>query len=151
MIHRCLVAAWVTGATLLSSAAYADCPDGWFCDDARDAGPGAPPASEAPGDRADDRRVPPPPSPDDREYDEDAEPRIDVSPPPEPPRKKRRRKEYGLNLHGDLALFGAEDSADSSGMAGVGAAFRFRPHPMFGVDLGLDFLGGHDWNGNRRD
>jgi hypothetical protein len=147
MIHR-LVAAWVTGATLLSGAAYADCPDGWFCDDAGGAAPDAP-EPDAPGDRAHDRRSPPPPPPG---YERDAagEVHIELSPPPEPPRKKRRRKEYGVNLHGNLALFGDADGADSTGMAGVGAAFRFRPHPMFGIDLGLEFLGGDDWNGNRR-
>jgi hypothetical protein len=56
-----------------------------------------------------------------------------------------------VNLHGNLALFGDGDGADSRGMAGAGAAFRFRPHRMFGVDLGLDFLAGEDWNGNWRD
>lgn len=77
---------------------------------------------------------------------------MQLAPPPEPPRQKRRRKEYGVNVHGNVALFGDDDGADSGmGMAGLGAAFRFRPHRSFGVDLGLDFLGGHDWNGNRRD
>jgi opacity protein-like surface antigen len=154
MIHRCLVAAWVTGATLLSGAAYADCPDGWFCDDAGGAAPDAP-AREAPGDRTDDRGQPPPPPPGyERGSDrtgQDDEVHMDFSPPPEPPRKKRRRKEYGVNLHGNLALFDADNGADSRGLAGVGAAFRFRPYPMFGVDLGVDFLAGEDWNGNQRE
>lgn len=151
MIHRRLVAAWVTGATLLSGAAYADCPDGWFCDDAGGAAPDAP-EPDAPGDRGDERRAPPPPPGYDREYERDGDPaHMDLTPPPEPPRKKRRHREYAVNLHGNLALFDDGDGADSSGMAGLGAAFRFRPHPMFGVELGLDFLGGHDWNGNRRD
>jgi hypothetical protein len=153
MIQRCLIAAWVTGATLLSGAAYADCPDGWFCDDAGGAAPGAP-EPEAPGQPSDDRRTPPPPPGYERSpaRDEEDEVHMQLAPPPEPPRQKRRRKEYGVNVHGNVALFGDDDGADSGmGMAGLGAAFRFRPHRSFGVDLGLDFLGGHDWNGNRRD
>jgi hypothetical protein len=72
--------------------------------------------------------------------------------PPEPPprpRHHRRRKELGLNLHLNAALLG-EGAASEAGMAGVGAAFRFRPLPAFAADVGFDFLGGRDYVGNRR-
>jgi hypothetical protein len=35
-------------------------------------------------------------------------------------------------------------------MAGVGAAFRFRPLPPFAADVGFAFVGGRDFSGNRR-
>lgn len=37
-----------------------------------------------------------------------------------------------------------------SGMGGGGISFRARPVPHFALDLGLDALGGRDYQGNRR-
>jgi hypothetical protein len=72
-------------------------------------------------------------------------------PPDEPPRPRyhRRRRELGFNVHLDAALLG-EGAASDSGMAGVGAAFRFRPLPAFAADVGFDIVGGRDYLGNPR-
>jgi hypothetical protein len=75
--------------------------------------------------------------------------RLDV--PPDRPRRRhaKRHRELGFNLHLDVGLLGG-GAASESGMAGVGAAFRFRPLPPFAADVGFDFVGGRDFSGNRR-
>jgi hypothetical protein len=35
-------------------------------------------------------------------------------------------------------------------MQGAGAAFRFRPLKVLGIDTGFELIGGRDWNGDRR-
>jgi hypothetical protein len=42
---------------------------------------------------------------------------------------------------------GAEANA---GLGGIGFGFRIRPKPLYAIDLGLEFLGGTDYNGNDR-
>jgi hypothetical protein len=42
------------------------------------------------------------------------------------------------------------DASSGAGMGGVGFSLRPRPSPYFAVDFGLDFLGGKDFNGDRR-
>ncbi len=136
---------------LLAPAARAECPEGdWFCDPAsEDAPKEAPPAAPAaPADTA----PPPParapaakPSPPPRERV-----RIEPGPPPRP-RRHRHRREFGVNLHIDGAILGSESGmSHDAGMGGLGAAFRVRFHPVFALDIGADFLGGRDFNGNAR-
>jgi opacity protein-like surface antigen len=43
-----------------------------------------------------------------------------------------------------------EDRHEDAGMGGAGISFRYRPVPHFALDIGLDSLGGTDWQGNRR-
>jgi hypothetical protein len=70
----------------------------------------------------------------------------------EPPKPKRRRiREWGLNLRLEGALMGNDDQKDpDAGMGGLGFSLRYRPVPHFSFDAGVDFIGGTDWNGNRR-
>jgi hypothetical protein len=42
------------------------------------------------------------------------------------------------------------DAASNAGMAGFGLSLRPRPSPSFAVDIGVDFFGGRDFNGERR-
>jgi len=73
----------------------------------------------------------------------------EAPPPPEPEHKPY--EEWGFNLHLQVALLGDDKGrADDSGMGGLGFSFRYRPVPSFVLDFGLDFLGGRDWNGDRR-
>jgi hypothetical protein len=152
---RAIVLVFVAASLPAPAAAAPDCPDGWFCDDGQGEAPGpAPDEPPPPGE-------PPPPDEGSRHREGSAgEPRlydhgprrIRLVPPDEPPprpRHHRRRKELGFNLHLNAALLG-EDAASHAGLAGVGAAFRFRPLPPFAADVGVDFVGGHDYVGNRR-
>jgi hypothetical protein len=43
-----------------------------------------------------------------------------------------------------------DDAAPDAGMGGIGFSLRPRPSPYFAIDFGLDFLGGRDFNGDRR-
>jgi hypothetical protein len=148
-----MLLAFLTASMPRAAAAVEDCPDGWFCDDGQGDGARQPeqdPSTEpAPGGARPPHEPPPPPPP--GYVGEPPPPRIRLAPPDEPPRPRyhRRRKELGFNLHLNAALLG-EGSASDSGMAGVGAAFRFRPLPAFAADVGFDFLGGRDYDGNRR-
>lgn len=70
-------------------------------------------------------------------------------PPPEPVNKPY--SEWGFNLRLEAALMGDDETKDSqAGMGGLGFSFRYRPVPNFAFDVGLDFLGGRDWYGYRR-
>jgi hypothetical protein len=65
------------------------------------------------------------------------------------PRKAPRKKEWGLNLHlGGLMMGRGRD--DNAGMAMVGLGLRFRPVPAAALQADLDFAGGRDYNGYRR-
>ncbi len=72
------------------------------------------------------------------------------APPPPPAKKKRRwRERFGLNLRGEGAAF-ASAYGGTSAMGGVGISFRYRPVPMFALDIGGDILGGKDYYKNAR-
>jgi len=43
-----------------------------------------------------------------------------------------------------------DGAARDAGMGGLGLSLRFRPVPAFGFDLGVDVLGGKDYNGFNR-
>jgi hypothetical protein len=85
------------------------------------------------------------------------EPGDDLEAPPPPPapkekRKWRRHRQWGFNLRVDGVIMprhrGHMD--DASGMAGLGVSLRYRPTPMFALDLSSDFLAGIDSNGLER-
>jgi len=42
------------------------------------------------------------------------------------------------------------DASSDAGMGGIGFSLRPRPTPHFAVDFGLDFIGGRDFNGDKR-
>lgn len=134
------------GLTLAPKSALADCPDGWFCDEAKPAPPSTEPRAE------------PEEEPADEPEEEPAEPtrrhkrgHIMVAPPGgyPPPPPPRRRTELAVNIHLDAGVMGA-GAQDDSFLGGAGFAFRIRPFPMFAVDLGLELVGGTDYNGNDR-
>jgi hypothetical protein len=65
------------------------------------------------------------------------------------PRKAPPRREWGLNLHLGGLMMGRGANGDAGmGMAGLG--LRFRPVPAVGIEGDLDFAGGTDYNGFRR-
>jgi len=69
---------------------------------------------------------------------------------PRPPVAKRN--EWGLNLHVEGAALGQSQYAThDSGMGGVGFGLRYKPIPAFGLEADVDFLGGRDYNGFKRD
>lgn len=41
-------------------------------------------------------------------------------------------------------------ASNDAGMGGIGFSLRPRPSPHFAIDFGIDFLGGRDFNGDRR-
>lgn len=72
------------------------------------------------------------------------------APPPPPPRWHGDTK-WGLNLRVEGMTFGHnERAAQDSGMGGLGLSLRYRPIPHFAFDVGVDVLGGTDFNGFKR-
>jgi hypothetical protein len=70
---------------------------------------------------------------------------------PPPPRRHWRRREWGLNLHLMGALMGDHPGkSPNAAMSGAGLELRYRTVPHFAFVAGGEFLGGTDWNGNRR-
>jgi hypothetical protein len=67
------------------------------------------------------------------------------------PRHHPQRSEWGLNLHLEGAAFGHAATVGSAGMGGGGLGIRYRPVPVFALETDLDFVGGRDYNGFRRD
>jgi len=59
-----------------------------------------------------------------------------------------RNSEWGLNLHFDGAAIGSPKG--DAGMGGLGAALRYKFTPYFGIETGIDFLAGRDYNDFRR-
>ncbi len=78
-----------------------------------------------------------------------------VVPPPPPVYYYRsrhpHRSEWGINLHLEGAAFGHAAGVGGSGMGGGGLGIRYRPVPVFALETDLDFVGGRDYNGFRRD
>ena len=68
---------------------------------------------------------------------------------PRPRRQLAQPNEWGLNLHFEGAIQGS-GSASTQPMSGAGFALRYKPVPVFGLEAGFDFLGGHDYNDFRR-
>lgn len=67
-------------------------------------------------------------------------------PPPLPP---HRRFKWGAEFRLEAAPFGS-GAASNAGMGGFGMSLRPRPSPWFAVDIGVDFFGGRDFNGEKR-
>lgn len=135
---------------LVAPVARAQCPEGdWFCEPTSENAPKeAPPAEPAAPAEATPQKKEPPATGTGARPRESV--RIDPGPPPRP-RRQRHRREFGVNLHIDGAIFGSETGlSHDAGMGGLGAAFRMRLHPVFALDIGVDFLGGRDFNGNAR-
>jgi hypothetical protein len=88
--------------------------------------PPPPPAAE----------LPPPPPPPPEPYPQSE---WDGSPAPEPPQPR-------LGIHGYVAGVGGRHVS----MGGLGGALRLRPSPYFGIDLGIGFFAGQDYNGMDR-
>jgi hypothetical protein len=127
--------------------AHADCPNGWFCDEppagARPVEPPSEPPEPPPGE------VPPPGPPPGAEPMNLVVPPYDENPPPPPEPWMRHRQEIGLNFHFGIGVMGS-GGANNAFLGGGGFAFRLRPAPVFALDLGLELLGGTDYNGNDR-
>jgi hypothetical protein len=74
-----------------------------------------------------------------------------IPPPPPPPKEMkrwRRHRQWGLNMRVDGVLLPRSRSdVESSGMGGIGLSLRYRPLPVFAIDVSSDFLGGTDSNG----
>lgn len=134
-----------------------DCPPGsWFCGETQ---PPAPPPTSG----GKDLQPLPPEKPADAKPSTQPPPVVVYQPPPvvvqQPreappayyyvPRAAPSRREWGLNLHlGGLMMGRGENGDAGMGMAGLG--LRFRPVPAVGVEADLDFAGGRDYNGLRR-
>ena len=78
-----------------------------------------------------------------------------MTPPPPaptpPPPKWHGHTKWGLNLRVEGMTFGHnERAAQDSGMGGLGLSLRYRPIPHFAFDVGLDVIGGTDFNGFQR-
>jgi hypothetical protein len=66
-----------------------------------------------------------------------------------PPYRPQKKFHYGALFRLEGAPMGS-DAAPNAGMVGFGMSFRPRPSPGFAVDIGVDFFGGRDFNGERR-
>ena len=62
----------------------------------------------------------------------------------------KRRSEWGLNLHLEGMPISGKDAASDAGMGGLGFGVRYRPSPYAAIEPDLDFVGGKDYNGNKR-
>ena len=70
-------------------------------------------------------------------------------PPPQISRPQRLYTKWGFNLRVEGAAMGDGASVDA-GIGGLGMSLRYRPVPAFGFDLGVDVIGGKDFNGFTR-
>ena len=130
-----------------------DCePGSWFCGETETkSGKDLQPL---PGEKADEKaadKAPPPPV----VVYQPPPPTVVVQPRDAPPayyyvpRRPPPRREWGLNLHlGGVMMGGGRDG--NAGMALAGLGLRFRPVQAAAVEADLDFAGGRDYNGYRR-
>lgn len=157
---------------LVSGTAYAqeECPPGsWFCEDESgdvEADDEIDPADEPAPERVEvpkKRTKQPPPI---VVYQPEGEPpptvvvvkeRAAPEPPPKP-KRPRWKSEWGLNLRLEGVMMGdrddryrSEDDDDERGMGGIGVGLRYRPKPHFAFEVGLDFFGGRDYQGDKRE
>ena len=143
------------------------CPPGsWFCAPPSD--PPAPPAGatrelQALPDPDEEQPAPPPPPP---RHKYAPPPVVVYQPPPpvevtrpevSPPYEYAPRHvnsvtpphEWGLNFHLEGALLG-HGYAGNTSMGGGGLGLRFKPSRYFGLETDLDYVGGHDYQGDNR-
>jgi hypothetical protein len=77
-----------------------------------------------------------------------APPGLVRSVPPPPPKRILPPTRWGLNLRVEgVAMARGRSTRGDAGMGGMGVSFRFRPVQAFAIDVGLDVLGGRDYNG----
>ncbi len=156
--------ALVTGASSVAAAQTPNCPPGsWFCADAQIQGG----ASVTVGVGGQLQPLPPPQQPATPPpvvvQQTPVQPPVVVYQPAPPPVIVYRpqqpdyrtyyvrrplpyaQREWGLNLRLDAAIFGGANGSDA-GMGGFGAGLRFKPTPYFGVEGGVDFALGRDYN-----
>lgn len=69
-----------------------------------------------------------------------------VAPPTKARPQPKLFSRWGLNLRVQGAAMGDGASNDAA-MGGLGMSLRYRPVPVFGFDLGVDIIGGKDYNG----
>jgi len=60
------------------------------------------------------------------------------------------RSEWGLNLHLEGQPISGRGAAADAGMGGLGFGVRYRPSPYAAIEPDLDFVGGRDYNGDKR-
>lgn len=173
--HIVAVAAVAAGLAVpaVASAQQAQpCPPGsWFCADAPQQTPAAPPGQPVPGQPGQPGAAPaplPPPAqqaPPPVVYQPAPPPPVVVYQPPPPvvyaprteapppyyyrPRIVYPRSQWGINLHLEGAMIGKGANGDTS-MGGLGFGLRYRIIPAFAVEANLDFVGGTDYNGLKR-
>lgn len=81
---------------------------------------------------------------------------IRVVPPPPPRRVDRSEWGFNLRLEGAMmgqkrgAMHGGRGADPDASMGGLGIGLRARPVRSFALQLDLDFIGGRDYNGYRR-
>lgn len=131
-----------------------DCPPGsWFCGETKPpAGGGDKDVQPLPDPKAEPKKsdTPPPPV-----VVYQPPPTVVVQPREAPPayyyvpRKPPPRREWGLNLHLGGLMIG-KGQQNNAGMGVVGLGLRFRPIPQAALETDLDFAGGRDYNGYRR-
>jgi opacity protein-like surface antigen len=150
-----------------------NCPPGsWFCADtnAQPAAPAGQPVAPAPAPKAEPKTLEPLPAPEAQKPPppaviyQPAPPVVVYQPPPpvvvheapppyyyhpRPADSYPNRREWGLNLRLEGAVMGHK-AAQGSGMGGAGFGFRYKPVPAFGLELDTDFVGGHDYQGMKR-
>jgi opacity protein-like surface antigen len=122
-----------------------DCPPGgWFCEE-------TPPTETEPGvteePPAEVAETPP------QTTKQTPQPVIIVGRDEPPPQVRKRpyRRKWGFNMRLQGVMMGDNDQrSEESGMGGLGFSFRYRPIRHFAFDVGLDFFGGKDWQGNDR-
>ncbi len=103
---------------------------------------GAPPASTSPPTL--------PPLPRAEEPQALPQPQLYEQPPPPPPPPQRvRRTQWGVQFRVEGVPMG-RDAPSNARMGGLGGSVRPRIGPYFAFDVGLDFLWGHDFNGDER-
>lgn len=129
-------------------------PGSWFCGDTQ------PPANQnkdlqpLPSDSAKPAEKPSTPPPPVVVY-QPPPPTVVVQPREAPPayyyvpRKAPPKKEWGINVHIGGAMLG-KGRDDNAGMGLFGLGLRFRPIPQAAIEGVLDFAGGRDYNGYRR-
>lgn len=63
-----------------------------------------------------------------------------------------RRSEWGFNMRVLGAMLDSKKhpAHEDAGMGGLGFSLRARPNGFVALDFGLDFIGGTDFNGRRR-
>ncbi len=155
-----------------------NCPPGsWFCADTQQqsAAPAGQPVPMQPPPPVAEQRppMPPPPPQPNYMYGPGAPPPVVIYQPPPPvivyqgpryvqappppvyyyrPQQPLPQREWGINLRVEGAALGHRSAAThDSGMGGVGFGLRYKPIPAFGLEAGVDYLGGRDYNGFKRD